>query len=446
MTLRRRMTLIVGLTVGGAILLASVIAYVAVRSELRGQVDDRLAEQAELIGEQAPQAVGPTPFELPQLPPAEGGPPIGFRVIGSSGNVIIDRGAVDVPAPPAGAVPHELTLTDAENGSEHVRVATAPLPDGGGIQLFRSLESVDDALANLRAVLFLVVMGGAAFAALAARLIANRMLAPVAHLTDAAEHVSATEDLSRRIDVTGDDEVARLARKFNEMLERLESSRNALDESHSEQRRLIADASHELRTPVTSLRTNIELIAGGRLPEEELPGALADAVGQAEELGDVIGDLMDLARGESPAAELEPVRLDRLVASSVERARRHAPDVSFELRAQPCVVRGAPDRLARAVNNLLDNAAEHADGAAVEVSVADGRVDVRDHGSGIDTAEAERLFDRFYRGRDARRTPGSGLGLAIVRQVAEAHGGSVGAANAAGGGARFSLHLPENRD
>jgi two-component system sensor histidine kinase MprB len=440
------MTLVVGLTVGGAILLAAVIAYVAVRSELRGQVDARLVEQAELVGEGAAQMAGPTPFELPQLPPAEGGPPIGFRVIGSSGDVIVDRGEVDVPAPPVGQVPDELTLTDAENGSEHVRVATAPLPNGGGIQLFRSLESVDDALANLRAVLFLVVMGGAAFAGLAARLIANRMLAPVAHLTEAAEHVSATEDLSRRIDVTGEDEVARLATRFNEMLGRLESSRAALDESHSEQRRLIADASHELRTPVTSLRTNIELIAGGKLAEAELADALAGAVAQVEELGDVIGDLMDLARGESPDAELEPVRLDQLVAASVERARRHAPAVSFELQAEPCVVRGAPDRLGRAVNNLLDNAAEHADGAAVEVGVADGRVDVRDHGSGIDPGEAERIFDRFYRGRDARRRPGSGLGLAIVRQVAGAHGGSVKAANAVGGGALFSLQLRENRD
>jgi two-component system, OmpR family, sensor histidine kinase MprB len=443
MTLRRRMTLTVGVTVGGAILLAAAVAYLAVRSELRGQVDDRLSEQAALITERASLLDSPVGFELPQLPPEEVGPPIGFRVIGGAGEVEIDRGGVDVPVPSAEDVPDELTLTDAENGSEHIRVATAPIPSGGAIQLFRSLESVDEALASLRTVLFLVVMTGAALGALAARLIANRMLDPVASLTDAAEHVSETEDLSRRIDVTGDDEVSRLALRFNSMLERLEASRAELDESHEEQRRLIADASHELRTPVTSLRTNIELIAGGRLPDGEVAGALEDAVAQTEELGGLIGDLMDLARGEAPELATEDVRLDEVAAEAVERARRHAPGVSFALTAEPCVVEGAPDRLARALNNLLDNAAEHADGAPVEVSVTGGRVTVRDHGSGIDPAEPERLFDRFYRGSEARRRPGSGLGLAIVRQVAEAHGGSVTAANAAGGGAVFSLQVPE---
>jgi two-component system, OmpR family, sensor histidine kinase MprB len=158
----------------------------------------------------------------------------------------------------------------------------------------------------------------------------------------------------------------------------------------------------------------------------------------------VIGDLMDLARGEAPDVDAEPVRLDEIAAASVERARRHAPGVSFHLDAEETVVVGAPDRLARAINNLLDNAAEHADGAPVEVSVADGVVRVRDHGPGIDEGAAERLFDRFYRGPEARRRPGSGLGLAIVRQVAEAHGGTVTAANADGGGAVFSLHLGRN--
>lgn len=445
MSLRRRMTLTVAAAVGGFILLASVIAYVAVRAELRGQVDDQLRAQAEFASAAAARvtAAGAVPPEILSGPPNPAtGPPAAVRVI-ENGDTVIERGGFNLPVP---TTTGERVLSDEQLGGQSVRVLTAPIGDNRSIQIARPLESVDSALANLRTVLFLVVMGGAGLGALAARLIANRMLSPVASLTDAAEHVSETEDLSRRIDVSGEDEVAGLAQRFNSMLGRLETSRAALDESHEEQRRLIADASHELRTPVTSLRTNIELIASGRLSDPEVPGALADAVAQTEELGDLIADLMDLARGEAPEQATEALRLDEVVAEAVERARRHAPGVSFQLAAEPSVVEGAPDRLARAVNNLLDNAAAHADGAPVEVAVADGAVRIRDHGNGIDPAEADRLFDRFYRGRGARRRAGSGLGLAIVRQVAEAHGGSVAAANAEDGGAVFSLQLAEKPD
>jgi len=446
MTLRRRMTLIVSVTVGAAILLASVIAYVAVRSELRGQVDDEFDSQLDrfaAIGTQLPGGAPPAP-DLLRLGLAPDAAPAFFaRFVSASGEVVRELGPGDVPVPAPDSVGDEPVKSDVEADGTHLRVLTTTLPDGSVVQIGRSLEDVDQALTNLRGVLFLVVMGGVALGAFGARLIANRMLAPVASLTDAAEHVSETEDLSRRIEVTGDAEVARLAQRFNAMLARLEGSRAALDDAHEEQRRLIADASHELRTPVTSLRTNIELIAGGKLEHRDVEDALADAVAQTEELGELIGDLMDLARGEAPELESEPVRLDEIVSGAVERARRHAPGARFALDAEPCVVDAAPDRIARAVNNLLDNAAEHADGAPVEVSVTAGTVHVRDHGAGIDAAEADRLFDRFYRGRGARRRPGSGLGLAIARQVAEAHGGTVSAANAPGGGAVFSLQLPQ---
>lgn len=457
MSLRRRLALAVGAAAGVAIALAAVIAYVAVRAELRGQVDDRLAEDASLVeslpAELPPPLPGEVTFELPSFAGVDAGRPDVLRVIDANGNVLAQRTAVPLPEPSETVAAPELT--DVESAGEHLRVLTQPLGDvavggvggadgasGAVVQIARSLEGVDDALANLRAVLFLAVMAGIGVSALAARWIAGRLLAPVESLTEAAEHVSETEDLSRRIEVTGEDEVARLGRRFNAMLERLERSRTELDESHAEQRRLVADASHELRTPVTSLRTNIELIASGRLADDDARDALAAAVAQTEELGEVVGDLMDLARGEAPAQETEPVRLDEVVRQAVNRARRHAPSVRFALDAEPVVVEGAPDRLARAVNNLLDNAAQHANGTGVEVAVRPGLVTVRDHGPGIAAGEAAHIFDRFYRGSDARRRPGSGLGLAIVRQVAEAHGGSVSARNHAGGGALFELRLP----
>jgi two-component system sensor histidine kinase MprB len=155
----------------------------------------------------------------------------------------------------------------------------------------------------------------------------------------------------------------------------------------------------------------------------------------------LVADLIELARGDEPRREREDVRLDHLVEEAVARARRHAPSVRFEVDLQPAVVEGTRERLARAVNNLLDNAARHG-GGLVEVSAGAGGVRVRDHGAGVAPEDLPHLFDRFYRGASARGRPGSGLGLAIVRQVAEQHGGSVHVANAAGGGAEFVLELP----
>jgi two-component system sensor histidine kinase MprB len=134
------------------------------------------------------------------------------------------------------------------------------------------------------------------------------------------------------------------------------------------------------------------------------------------------------------------------VREAIARAARHAPDVEFVADLRPAVVEATPDRLARAVNNLLDNAARHSrPGALVEISAGPEGVRVRDHGDGVAESDLPHLFDRFYRGAAARGLPGTGLGLAIVRQVAEQHGGSVRAANAPGGGAEFTLTLPAVR-
>jgi two-component system sensor histidine kinase MprB len=193
------------------------------------------------------------------------------------------------------------------------------------------------------------------------------------------------------------------------------------------------------------MRTNIEvLLAGGAQSEEERRRMLEDVRGQAEELTALITDVIELARGDRPLGdEVEDVRLDEIVAEAVERARRDAPQVRFEVSSAPQVITGAGDRLGRAVGNLLANAAGHSPpGGAVEVELADGVLVVRDHGPGVDDADKPHVFDRFYRGATARSRPGSGLGLAIVRQTAEAHGGTVEVDDAPGGGALFRLRLP----
>jgi two-component system sensor histidine kinase MprB len=312
------------------------------------------------------------------------------------------------------------------------------------IQLARPLNNVDTVLSHLRLILFLLCLGGIALAAALGRLAARRVLAPLSEVAQTASYIGETEDLSKRITVHADDEVGELARRFNTMLEHLEGSRAALDDSVRAQRQLVADASHELRTPVTSLRTNIEvLLEGGELSDSDRRRLLADVVEQSEELSALVSDLIELARGDEPVGAADDVRLDRVVDESLARARRHAPGLEFELRAEPVIIEGEPSRLGRAVNNLLDNAARHSPaGGTVEVDVNANGVRVRDHGPGIDEADLSHVFDRFFRGANVRGQQGSGLGLAIVRQVAEQHGGTVSADNAADGGAVFTMSLP----
>ncbi len=267
-------------------------------------------------------------------------------------------------------------------------------------------------------------------------LVARAALAPVRRLTQAAETVTETGDLSERIDMRGRDELSRLASRFNAMLA-------ALEESTRAQRQLIADASHELRTPLTSLRTNIEVLAQERpLPPGERERLLADVVEQLDEMTTLIAELIELAHGEQHAADEREVRLDLVTADAVERTRRNRPGVAFATDLEESVVRGVPETLERAVGNLLDNAAKWSPpGGAVEVVVRNGEVAVRDHGPGIDEGDLPYVFDRFYRAPSARGMPGSGLGLAIVRQVAQAHGGSVAAERAEGGGTVMRLRL-----
>jgi two-component system sensor histidine kinase MprB len=446
MPLRRRMAVATAIAVGVAVVLVAAVAYGVVRGELRRQVDDQLTDQARLVQRadaHAPPGFaprlrglgGPRLRDVPAPSAQRGGgaayiqfiPPSGAPF--GDGQLPVDDQARAVAAGDAGEF-----AADADIDGDHVRVLTIPLRNGGALQLGRSLESTDSVLARLRWVLLALVLGGIALAALLGRLAARHLVAPVTRVTEAARHIAQTEDLGRRIDVTSHDEVGELAMRFNAMLDTLEGSIAA-------QRQLVADASHELRTPITSLRTNIEVLAeSDALPREERERLRADVEEQVAELGALVNDLIELARGEEPRRDTEDVRLDELVEEAVARARRHAPQVRFEVSLEPAVVEGTRERLARAVNNLLDNAAKHSD--RVEVAVGVSGVRVRDHGGGIDDADLPYLFDRFYRGASSRGLPGSGLGLAIVRQVAEQHGGSVRAWNVDGGGAEFVLDLP----
>jgi two-component system sensor histidine kinase MprB len=415
--------------------LGSLLAYVIARDTLRGQIDRSLRNQVAVMAERPP----PRP---------------------AGGDVMLLTGTPQVFTRFVGRVPEQLRLpprlardpaleevvkgergpffADREIAGARVRVYVARLDDGLTVFAGRSLEEVDGSLATLRWGLGALALAGIALAILLSWLATRTAVRPVAELTTAAEHVASTRDLSRRIEADGDDEVSRLARAFNTML-------GALERSQKAQRQLVADASHELRTPLTSLRTNMEVLARGGPPEpgdrERLRG---DVIAQLEELTGLVGDLVELARDEEPdPPPAEDVRFDTLVATAVQRARRHSPTVVFNTELEPALVHGVPSRLDRAVANLLDNAAKWSPpGATIDVRLRAGELTVRDRGAGIAATDRQQVFDRFYRADAARGRPGSGLGLAIVRQVAEGHGGTVAAEAAAGGGALLRLRLP----
>jgi two-component system, OmpR family, sensor histidine kinase MprB len=267
---------------------------------------------------------------------------------------------------------------------------------------------------------------------------------PLKRLTRATEHVAQTQDLSGRIAPTGEDEIGRLAKSFNSMLDALEHSMGALDASVHAQRQLVADASHELRTPVTSMRTNIEILQQAHdMAPGERERMLGDVVEQIEELTLLMNDLIDLARGEEPHLDAEDVRLDLVATQIVERARRRSPSTTFLVDLEPRMVVGVPARLERAIGNLVDNAVKYSPpGEPVEINLHHCELTVRDHGPGISAEDLPHVFDRFYRGAEARGRPGSGLGLAIVRQVADQHDGSVAAEPAPGGGTLMRLRMP----
>jgi two-component system, OmpR family, sensor histidine kinase MprB len=460
MTLRRRLTLLAAVSVAVAIVAAAVGSYIAVRAELRSQIDDSLrAATGRFVGS---AAAGGLPSleqslqraeELPAPPPGA----IAAPALGDGGafvQLILASGGAqqppDSPSIPVSAEDRRIaesgegeSLTDVTVDGQHLRVITAPVEDQGAVQIGRSLSGVDDVLGDLRVILVLVCLGGIGVAALIARLLAQRVLAPVADLTETAEHVAATDDLSRRIEVDREDELGRLAARFNAMLDAIECSQEALTRSLTAQSQLIADTSHELRTPIASLRTDVEsLIDHPELELAERERRLAAVSERVEELTALVNDVIELARGDQRADGFEELRLDELVAASIQRLKRLAPERRVEARLTESVIEGRPDRIARAVNNLLDNAHKYSPPEkSIQVEVADGAVVVRDHGPGLAADELEHAFDRFWRGAEARKATGSGLGLAIVRQVAESHGGEAAAANANGGGAEFRLRL-----
>ena len=485
MSLRARIGAAAGIAVAIAVIAVAVSAYAGTRSNLMGQLDQSLQTLNGQVlmsgpgglgpggGGQAPSpgggygsggpagqgsgfaggggAQGRPPlipagsgdcshaFGLDQSSGGFGGAEGYFELVTPSGSPCLGRGetkkiplATRVRA--TAATGRGQYFTDAYVGSTHLRVLVTGVGKSGALEVALPLTGVDKTLHNQLLLLLAIGAAGIVLAAALGILVARTALTPIARFTRRTEAVAAGADPSQRLEVTGGDELARLASTFNATLD-------ALEQSVESQRNLVADASHELRTPISSLRANLQLLRDeSRLSQADRDALREDMISELDELTGLVGDVVELARGVKPTAELHDVRVDLVAADLIDRAGRRAPGLTFNASLEPTLVRGEGDRIGRAVANLLDNARKWSPpGGAIDVELLAGTLTVRDHGPGFNEQELPYVFDRFHRAKEARGKPGSGLGLAIVRQAADAHGGFAQAANAVGGGAEMRV-------
>jgi two-component system, OmpR family, sensor kinase len=408
MSTRLRAVLAAALATLIAVAVLGSAVDVLVARHLRASLDHTLRTRAVEVARLAASA----PALLTQ--PGALDSPVGatqamVEVVDSRGRIVarsLSLGGRELPRPLAApALDGRDAYSDATIGSGRIRVYAAPLAStggvagGGAVVVAASTDDVGDTIRAVRALTLLGALGAALAGAAAIWFLLGRALRPLERLDRAAAEIGRTGDPRRRLpDPRRDDEVGRLARTLNTMLDTLERAR-------ASERRFVADASHELRTPLTALRGNVEHLARhGASPE-----LVADLQDDAERLARLAADLLALSREDAAAAPDHEVRLDELAYEAG----------GDEVAAEPVVVRGDREALARALANLVDNARRHGRGrVSVDVSADNGtaRVAVSDEGDGIPPAERERVFERFH-GR------GSGLGLSIVRATAERHGG-----------------------
>lgn len=438
--LRTRLTSAAVLAATVTVVAVVSVAYVAVRHELRSQVDKDLRQQVVDSGlafyYDIDRRLHLTNVSRIDEPSAY------IQVFDVSGQAATTNGPTLVPVNgrDLGVLTGASSWSrDATINSTHVRLLTTRTRNPTvGVMAALPLTGVDHQLHIMRIAFFLLVIAGLALTSLVAWGAVRRTLRPVQSLTETAEEIAETRDLTLRIESAGNDELGRLAASFNTMLD-------ALERSLDQQRQLVMDASHELRTPLASLRTNVEVLRDvDRLSPAQREALLAGIVSQLDELTGLVADVVELARGDAPASTFEDIAWDDVVETAVERARRHWPSVTFRSRTHPVAVRGIIGRLERAVANMLDNAGKFSPaGSVVDVELtAAGELTVADRGPGVPDDSLPYVFDRFYRADEARAMPGSGLGLAIVKQVVEGLGGTIELHNRPDGGAVATMSLP----
>jgi two-component system, OmpR family, sensor kinase len=438
-TLRVRLVLAAAGSIVVALVLFGVATVVVVRHELRSSLDNALRQRAVQVAQLAVSA--PALLSSPgALESPVSGHQIVVEVLDSRGRILARSLTLGASLLPEDSLAH-AALASGATGFEDIelqnaafRMFAAPIPltgpaSGGAVLVAADTTDITQTSNHLA---FLVVVIGvvvALLAALVAFALTRRGLRPLRRLAVAAGEIERTADPSRRLPETGvADEIGQLTGVLNRMLASLEAARAG-------ERRFLADASHELRTPVTTLLGNVEFAARHGADPEVLEELQRDA----RRLARLVDDLLVLERASESAHEGVVIDLADVVAD----VRRAHPDGRVVCAGvSRVVVRGDRLELVRAVENLVENALVHgpAEGeVTVSLACAEGRalLTVRDEGSGPDDADRERLFERFWRGQGASGRPGSGLGLSIVSAIAERHGGVVRV-----DGSAFTIDLP----
>jgi two-component system OmpR family sensor kinase len=443
-TLRARLVLASAGSILAAVALFVVVTVLIVGHQLHGSLDTALRQRAQEVAQLAVSApavlTNPGALESPVS-----GRDIVVEVIDADGRLIarsLTLGARLLPLDGLSRAARVRGRPGFENvaiGGRTFRLYAAPIAQAGGpaaggaVLVASDTTDLTHTVDHLGFVISVIGAGVALVAALVAGALTRRGLQPLRRLARGAEEIERTGDPSRRLAATAApsrDELAQLAGVLNRMLASLERSR-------ASERRFLADASHELRTPVTTLLGNVEYaVRHGADPE-----VLADLERDAARLGRLVDSLLALEREGAAERELHPVALDKLVADSLAEHERASGRVHV-LELEPVIVRGDEDGLRRVLENLIDNALVHgpADGA-VDVAVL-GRnghalLTVSDEGPGPDPRQRDRLFERFWRAPDASERPGSGLGLSIVAAIVERHGGRITV-----DGSTFTVELP----
>jgi len=481
MSLRARLLLGMVVLVAAGLLVAAATTYEEQRSFLLDRVDQQVqAGLGAMAFELRPPGFGPAraadgrrrPFagllgrRGPGIGPASLPPGTFGELIGPDGSVVRQRTFTygeATPAPPklparfpisrAGSPLELFTVHSSRGPGTRYRAAAFAVTGGDTVVAAVPLKETDDTLHRL--VMVEVLVGGGVILALVLLgwVVIRIGLRPLERIGRVASEIAAG-DLSRR--VTPSDqrtEVGRLGRSLNEMLGQIERAFTARRHSEAQLRQFLADASHELRTPLASIRGYAELFRLGAVEDPAtLERAMARIESEAARMGVLVEDLLSLAAlDQAPERPRVPVDLGALAAHAVQDARVTAPDrkVLLDVDEPAVTVMGDPDQLRQLLANLLRNAVIHTPAETpIEVSVRRegvlARLEVRDHGPGVPGDAGDQIFERFWRSEGGRRRGkgGAGLGLAIVKAIVTAHGGSVHAANAAGGGARFEASLP----
>lgn len=444
MSLRWRLTLLTALIVAASVGLMTLAAFVTVQATLYREVDNNLKTQAtQLLN--SPYA---SEFAIEPIVTADSlkilNPNLDAMFFARD-SVTGRGGTINIGGPEWAVISGNRTESLRTDEFSNKRIYAIHDPSGATLVLAHSLDSTNSVLRSLGGVLLTISAIGVFFAVAAGITVATAGLRQVARLRRAADRIAETDEL-RPIPVHGTDELARFTRSFNEMLAALQASR-------VKQAELVADAGHELKTPLTSLRTNVELLmmasrSGAAISAKDREDLEADVIAQIEELSTLVGDLVDLAREDGPQQVIEEVDVVDVVETSLERVERRRPDVTFILKLNDWFLFGDPAALGRAVLNLMDNAAKWSpENGTVRITlrpVSQNLVEltVADSGPGIPEADRTKVFERFYRSIQSRSMPGSGLGLAIVKQVIARHGGTIAVEESDDGGALMRVRLP----